>query len=33
MDPMEFSTAERKALQYRRFHHPHLRGQRKMEVL
>lgn len=33
MDAEEFSTAEREALQYWRFHHPHPRGQRKMDVL
>ena len=33
MDQEEFSTAEREALQYWRFHHPHPWGQRKMEVL
>jgi len=33
MDPVEFSTAEREALQYWRFHHLHVRVQRKMEVL
>lgn len=33
MDQAEFSTGEREGLQYRRFHHPHPRGQRKMEVL
>ena len=33
MNPEEFSTEEREALQYWRFHHPHPRGQRKMEVL
>lgn len=33
MDQGEFSTAEREALQYWRFHHPHPRVQRKMEVL
>ena len=33
MDRVEFSTAEREALQYWRFHHPHPRVQRKMEVL
>jgi transposase len=33
MDPREFSTAEREALQYWRFHHPPPRVQRKLEVL
>jgi transposase len=33
MDQVEFSTAEREALQYWRFHHPHPRVQGKMEVL
>jgi transposase len=33
MDKMEFTTAEREALQYWRFHHPHPRVQRKMEAL
>lgn len=33
MDLLEFSTAEREALQYWRFHHPHPRVQLKMEVL
>lgn len=33
MDQVEFSIAEREALQYWRFHHPHPRVQRKMEVL
>ena len=33
MDQLEFSTVEREALQYWRFHHPHPRVQRKMEVL
>jgi len=33
MDQVEFSTAEREALQYWRFHHPRPQGQRKMEVL
>jgi transposase len=33
MDKMEFTTAERDALQYWRFHHPHPRVQRKMEAL
>ncbi len=33
MDQEEFSTAERAALQYWRFHHPHPRVQRKMEAL
>lgn len=33
MDHLEFSTAERAALQYWRFHHPHPRVQRKMEAL
>ena len=33
MDRVEFSTAEREALQYWRFHPPHPRVQRKMEVL
>jgi hypothetical protein len=33
MDPREFSTAEREALQYWRFHPPHPRVQRKLEGL
>lgn len=33
MDQLEFSTAEREALQYWRFHHPHPRVQRKLEAL
>lgn len=33
MDKIEFTTAEREALQYWRFHHPHPRVQRKMEAL
>ena len=33
MDRGEFSTAEREALQYWRFHHPHPRVQRKLEAL
>ena len=33
MDKIEFSTTERQALQYWRFHHPHPRVQRKMEAL
>ena len=33
MDLLEFSTAEREALQYGRFHHPPPRVQLKMEVL
>src|SRR4029453_9064521 len=33
MDKMEFTTAEREAWHYWRFHHPHPRGQRKMEAL
>ena len=33
MDKMEFTTAEREALHYWRFHHPHPRVQRKMEAL
>lgn len=33
MDLLEFSTAEREALQYWRFHHPHPRVQLKMEAL
>lgn len=33
MDQVEFSTAEREALQYWRFHHPHPRVQLKMEAL
>jgi transposase len=33
MDQVEFSTVEREGLQYWRFHHPHPRVQRKMEVL
>jgi len=33
MDQVEVSTAEREALQYWRFHHPHPRVQRKMEAL
>src|SRR5215471_9710749 len=33
MDQIEFTTAEREALQYWRFHHPHPRVQRKMEAL
>ena len=32
MDKMEFTTAEREALPYWRFHHPHPRGQRQMEA-
>jgi len=33
MDKIEFTTNERDALQYWRFHHPHPRVQRKMEAL
>ena len=33
MKQIEFTTAEREALQYWRFHHPHPRVQRKMEAL
>ena len=33
MDKIEFTTTEREALQYWRFHHPHPRVQRKMEAL
>ena len=33
MKQIEFTTAERDALQYWRFHHPHPRVQRKMEAL
>jgi transposase len=33
MDKIEFTTAEREALQYWRFHHPHPRVQRKMAAL
>ena len=33
MDKIEFTTAEREALHYWRFHHPHPRVQRKMEAL
>lgn len=33
MDKIEFSTTEREALHYWRFHHPHPRVQRKMEAL
>jgi transposase len=33
MDRLEFSAAEREALQYGRFHHPHPRVQLKMEAL
>ena len=33
MEQVEFSTAEREALQYWRFHHPRPQVQRKMEVL
>lgn len=33
MDKMEFTTTEREALRYWRFHHPHPRVQRKMEAL
>jgi transposase len=33
MDKIEFTTAEREALQYWRFHHPHPRVQRNMEAL
>jgi transposase len=33
MNQIEFTTAEREALQYWRFHHPHPRVQRKMEAL
>ena len=33
MDKMEFTTAEREALHYWRFHHPHPRVQRTMEAL
>jgi transposase len=33
MDQLAFSTAEREAVQYWRFHHRHPRVQRKMEVL
>ena len=33
MDKMEFTTAEREALHYWRFHHPHPRVRRKMEAL
>ena len=32
MKQIEFTTAEREALQYWRFHHPHPRVQRKMEA-
>ena len=32
MDKIEFTTTEREALHYWRFHHPHPRGQRKMEA-
>lgn len=33
MDKIEFTTTEREALHYWRFHHPHPRVQRKMEAL
>src|SRR5256714_4531163 len=33
MDKVEFTTTEREALSYWRFHHPHPRVQRKMEAL
>jgi len=33
MDKIEFTTTEREALHYWRFHHPHPRVQLKMEVL
>src|SRR6266436_7417309 len=33
MDKIELTTAEREALHYWRFHHPHPRVQRKMEAL
>jgi hypothetical protein len=33
MKQIEFTMAEREALQYWRFHHPHPRVQRKMEAL
>lgn len=33
MDKVEFTTTEREALHYWRFHHPHPRVQRKMEAL
>ena len=33
MKQIEFTTAEREALQSWRFHHPHPRVQRKMEAL
>lgn len=33
MDKLEFTTTERDALHYWCFHHPHPRGQRKMEAL
>ena len=33
MDKIKCTTAEREALQYWRFHHPHPRVQRKMEAL
>ena len=33
MDKIEFTTTEREALHYWRFHHPHPRVQLKMEAL
>jgi hypothetical protein len=33
MDKIEFTTTERQALHYWRFHHPHPRVQRTMEAL